>query len=139
MYFVPPDFSEPAFVATTAGGQTGRVYPLAPLYKSAQLKDLRVNLFLQALTVAASKMQVTVGLQVSVDGVTWDTSITQPPLLLANTGRSQEGPTAVTAFEDVSSTLTLPYARLVLWVQNFSGETAHATCLASIRVERKTC
>ena len=138
MYFVPPDFSEPAFVATTAGGQTGRVYPLAPLYTSAQLKYLRVNLFLQALTVAASKMQVTVGLQVSADGVTWDVSTLQP-FLLTNVLRSQEGTTPVTVFQDVSSQLTQPYARLVLWVENLTGESGHNTCLASIRVERKTC
>lgn len=137
-------FTVPDLVISTAGaGQPGLSYPLAPTYSSATAKLMRVNLFLQALT--AANIQVEVCIQLSDDTVTWPSSTTAPQagtsMLSFATAitRSAEGGTTITAFEDISSLLTKPYFRLVLWVKNIGGNQALTSCLASVRVERRSC
>jgi hypothetical protein len=132
-------FLGPLLVTTLQGGQSGIVFPFAPVYEATALKLVRINLFLQALSVAADKMKVEVGIQVSEDREIWPTSTTQPTFLATSVNRQSEGTTSIEGFEDITSLLTKRYARIVLWVKNVSPETGLCTCLAAIRVERKAC
>lgn len=144
MYDTHNGFGTPVLVVSSPGaGQTGLSYPLAPTYASASAKLMRVNLLIQALI--AANIQVEVCIQLSEDAVGWPASTTAPQagtsMLSFATAvtKSTEGATAITAFEDISSLLTKPYFRLVLWVKNIGGNQATTSCLAAIRVERKSC
>lgn len=132
-------FSEPITVTTVVGGQSGIVFPLAPVYEAAALKLVRANLFLQSLSVAAAVMNVEVCIQLSDDSVTWPTSTTTPISFATVVSRQSEGTTAITAFEDITSLLTKKYVRFVFFVKNTAGNTGLATCLAAMRIERKAC
>jgi hypothetical protein len=132
-------YSEPVPVTTVQGGQSGICFPLKPVYDAAKVKYMRVNLHLQSLSVAATNMIVEAALQTSVDGVTWPASTATPTSFATPVTRNQEGVTNITAFEDVSSLLSAPYFRVVLLVKNTAGNSGLGTCLASVRVERKSC
>ena len=71
-------FSLPVLVTTLQGGQSGLKYPIPPVYEAQQIKGVRASLFIQALSVAADVMDVSVGYELSDDGVNWPTSTTQP-------------------------------------------------------------
>lgn len=132
-------YTEPTLVTTAVGGQTGLVFPFAPVYEAAQLKLVRANLFLQALSVAANVMNVEICIQLSDDAVNWPTSTTTPVSFSTVVSRQAEGVTAITAFEDITALLTKKYARFVVFAKNTAGNTGLATCLAAIRIERKAC
>jgi len=132
-------YTEPHLVTTVQGGQTGISFPFAPIYEATQLKLVRPNLFLQALSVANGVMIVEVCIQLSDDGVSWPTSTSTPISFATAVTKNAEGQTAITAFEDIASLLTKKYARFVVFVKNTAGNTGLATCLASIRIERRSC
>jgi hypothetical protein len=83
-------------------------------------------------------MDVSVGYQLSDDGVNWPTSTTTPTFFTANVNRQQEG-TAIGNFEDISGNLSKKYVRFVIWAKNTAGNTGLATCLAALRIERRSC
>lgn len=138
-------FLEPILVTSVQGGQTGIAFPFAPVYEAAQLKLVRANLFLQSLSVAAAAMNVEICIQLSDDGANWPTSTTAPSagtsvLSFATVvARQSEGFTAITSFEDITALLTKKYVRFVVFVKNTAGNVGLGTCLAAIRIERKTC
>ena len=99
-------FLEPILVTSVVGGQSGIVFPFAPVYDASQLKLVRANLFLQSLSVAAAVMNVEVCIQLSDDGLNWPTSTTTPTSFATVVSRQSEGFTAITAFEDITSLLT---------------------------------
>ena len=131
-------FSEPQLVTTLLGGQNGIAFPFAPVFEAAQIKLIRASLFAQAFSVANAVMDVSVGYQVSDDGVNWPTSTTAPTFMTANVNRQQEG-TAIGSFEDISGNLSKKYVRFVVWVKNTAGNTGLGTCLAALRIERRSC
>lgn len=131
-------FSEPQLVTTVQGGQSGIAFPFAPVFEAAQLKLIRASLFAQAFSVANGIMDVSVGYQLSDDGVNWPTSTTTPTFFTANVNRQQEG-TAIGNFEDISGNLSKKYVRFVIWAKNTAGNTGLATCLAALRIERRSC
>lgn len=131
-------FSEPQLVTTVQGGQSAIVFPFAPVFDASQIKFIRASLFAQAFSVANGVMDVSVGYQVSDDGVNWPTSTTAPTLFTANVNRQQEG-TAIGNFEDISGNLSKKYVRFVLVVKNTAGNSGLATCLAALRIERRSC
>lgn len=138
-------YPEPTLVTTVQGGQTGIAFPFAPVYESAQLRLVRVNLFLQSLSVAGGAMNVEVRIQLSDDGVNWPTSTTAPATgtsvlqFTAVVSKQSEGPTNIQVFEDIAPLLTKKYTRLVLFAKNTGSLTGLGTCLATVRVERKSC
>jgi hypothetical protein len=131
-------FTIPELVTTLLGGQNGLVFAFAPVYEAGNLKLIRASLFCQCFSVANGVMDVSVGYQLSDDGVNWPTSTTTPMFFTANVNRQQEGP-AIGNFEDLSSALTKKYVRFVVWVKNTPGNTGLGTCLAAIRIERRSC
>lgn len=132
-------FTTPVLVASTPGAQqSGLAYPIAPMYDTSQVKLVRANLFLQALTVGNNLMEVQVGWQLSDDGVNWPASTASADVHFFTTAISRqiEGTTSNGAFEDILSSMTKKYVRFVLWVKNVGANQALSTCLASIRIER---
>ncbi len=131
-------FSEPQLVTRVQGGQNGIVFPISPVFDAAQIKLIRASLFAQAFSVGNGVLEVSVGYQISDEGVVWPTSTTAPIFLTAGVLRTQEG-TAYGSFEDIAANLTKKYVRFVLWAKNTPGNTGLATCLASLRIERRSC
>ena len=131
-------FTNPQLVTTVQGGQSGIAFPIAPMFEASQLKMVRASLFTQAFSVGNNVMDISVGYQVSDDGVNWPTSTTMPMFFTVGVSRQQEG-TSNGNFEDITSNLSKRYVRFVVWTKNAAGNTSLATCLASIRLERRSC
>jgi len=87
--------------------------------------------------VAVNVMDVSVGYELSDDGVNWPGSTTAPAFFTTGVSRQTEG-TTIGAFEDIATALTKKYVRFVLWVHNTAGNSGLATCLASLRIERRS-
>lgn len=134
-------YSEPTLVATKSGGQAGMSYPLAPVYDASQLKYVRASVWLKCLSGGTDSLDVEICIELSEDGVSWPTSTTTPVSFSAVVVRSSEGISGPSGalFEDISSLLTKRYVRFTFWVKNHTGVTATSTCLASMRIERKSC
>ena len=138
MYDTHNGFSDPVIVTTLQGGQNGLVFPIAPVYEAQQLKLVRASIFVQAVSVATGVMDVSIGYQVSDDGVSWPVSTTTPVAFTSNVSRQGEGVT-IGNFEDITNNLTKRFVRFVFWTKNTTGNTGLATCLASLRLERRAC
>ena len=134
-------FSEPVLVTSKQGGQAGLSFGMAPVYEASQLKYVRASILLKCLSGGTDSMDVEICIELSEDGVSWPTSTTTPTSFAAVVARSSEGTSGPSgnAFEDISSLLTKKYVRFTFWVKNHSGVTTLNTCLASMRIERKSC
>lgn len=132
-------YPEPKLVTTVQGGQTGIAFPFAPVYESAQLRYVRINLFIQSLSVGVNIMNVEARIQHSDDAVNWVASTAATTAFPTIVSLQAEGVTSNAVWDDLQSLLTKKYARIVLVVKNTAGNTGLATCLATFRLERKTC